>query len=86
MGFKVIAEKRKVFFGIKLPLICKEKDELLKLMLTSDDVDDNKLLEYDKFVKDIYGWLVGDNGYISKRLYDRLFVDGINSRAKLKWL
>ena len=47
---------------------------------------DKKLLEYDKFVKDIYGWLVGDNGYISKRLYDRLFVDGINSRAKLKWL
>lgn len=76
----------KGFFGIKLHLVCNEKDELLKFMFISDDVDDKKLLEYDKFVKDIYGWLVGDNGYISKRLYDRLFVDGINSRAKLKWL
>ena len=43
-----------------------------------------KPLEYKAFVKFIYGKLVGDKGYIGKRLFDRLFVDGIQLITKLK--
>ena len=32
----------------------------------------------------IYGKFVGDKGYISKRLFERLFVDGIQLITKLK--
>ena len=65
------------FFGFKLHLICNEKGELLNFMITPGDVDDRKPLEYKAFVEFIYGKLVGDKGYIGKRLFERLFVDGI---------
>ena len=86
--FKGIAQKGKCsmgwFFGFKLHLICNEKGELLNLMITLGDVDDRKPLEYKAFVDFIYGKLVGDKGYISKNLFQRLFVDGIQLITKLK--
>lgn len=52
---------------------------------TSVDVDDHTLhLEYKSFVKFIYGDIVGDKGYISRILFERLFVDGIQLIIKLK--
>ena len=72
------------FFGFMLHLICNEKGELLNFMITSGDVDDRKPLEYKAFVEFIYGKLVGDKGYIGKRLFERLFVDGIQLITKLK--
>ncbi|MDY5184205.1 MAG: IS982 family transposase [Prevotella sp.] len=72
------------FFGFKLHLICNEKGELLNFMITPGDVDDRKPLEYKAFVEFIYGKLVGDKGYIGKRLFERLFVDGIQLITKLK--
>ena len=71
-------------FGFKLHLICNEKRELLNFMITPGDVDDRKPLEYEAFVEFIYGKLVGDNGYIGKDLFQRLFVDGIQLITKLK--
>ena len=53
-------------------------------MITSGDVDDRKPLEYKSFVEYIYGKLVGDRGYISRNLFERLFVDGIQLITKLK--
>lgn len=47
-------------------------------------MDDRKPLEYKAFVEFIYGKLVGDKGYISKNLFQRLFVDGIQLITKLK--
>lgn len=72
------------FFGFKLHLICNEKGELLNFMITPGDVDDRKPLEYKAFVELIYGKLVGDKGYITKKLFERLFVDGIQLITKLK--
>ncbi len=71
-------------FGIKLHLICNEKGELLNFMITPGDVDDRKPLEYDAFVKFIYGKPVADKGYIGMNLFQRLFVDGIQLITKLK--
>ena len=72
------------FFGCKLHLICNEKGELINFMNTPGDVDDRKPLEYKAFVDLIYGKLVGDKGYISKNLFEKLFVDGIQLITKLK--
>lgn len=72
------------FFGFKLHIICNEKGELLNFMFTPGDVDDRKPLEYKAFVEFLYGRLVADKGYISKRLFERLFVDGIQLVTKLK--
>lgn len=86
--FKGIAQRGKCsmgwFFGFKLHLICNEKGELLNFMITPGDIDDRKPLEYKAFVDFIYGKLVGDKGYISKNLFDKLFVDGIQLITKLK--
>ena len=64
-------------FGFKLHLICNEKGELLNFMITPGDVDDRKPLEYKDFIEFIQGKMVGDKGYISKNLFQRLYVDGI---------
>lgn len=86
--FKGIAQRGKCsmgwFFGFKLHLICNEKGELLNFMITPGDVDDRQPLEYKAFVEAIYGNLVGDKGYISKSLFQKLFVDGIQLITKLK--
>ena len=86
--FKGIAQRGKCsmgwFFGFKLHLICNERGELLNFMITPGDVDDCKPLEYKPFVEFLYGKLVGDKGYISKNIFERLFVDGIQLITKLK--
>ena len=53
-------------------------------MIIPADVDDRKPLEYKAFIEYIYGKIVGDKGYISKNLFERLFVDGIKLITKLK--
>lgn len=68
------------FFGFKLHLICNEKGELLNFKITLGDIDDRKPLECKSFIEFIYGKLIGDKTYISKKL----FVDGIQLITKLK--
>lgn len=58
------------FFGFKLHLICNERGDLLNFMITMDDLDNRKTLEYKAFVDFIYGMLVGDKGYIGKNQYN----------------
>ena len=72
------------FFGFKLHLICNERGELLNFMVTPGDVDDRKPLENKRFIEMIFDKLVADKGYISKNLFQKLFVDGIQLITKLK--
>ena len=60
------------------------KENFSTLVMTPGDIDDRKPLEYQAFVEFIHGKLVGDKGYISKNLFQRLFVDGIQLITKLK--
>lgn len=53
-------------------------------MIIPGDIDDCKPLEYKVFVDFIYGKFVGDKRYISKNLFNLLFVDGIQLITKLK--
>jgi hypothetical protein len=56
--------------------------------VTQANVDDREPLKNEGFLKAIFGKLFGDKGYISEKLHQLLFVDGIqlitNSRNNMK--
>lgn len=72
------------FFGFKLHLICNDKGELLNFVFTPANTDDREPLSYEIFMKNVRGKLVGDKGYISKKLFERLFIEGIQLITKIK--
>jgi hypothetical protein len=65
------------FHGFKLHIIINDKGELLSFCVTQANVDDHEPLKDEGFLKDIFGKLFGDKGYISDKLHKLLFVDGI---------
>lgn len=66
------------FYGFKLHLIINDRGEILNFTITQANVDDREPLKYERFLKDIFGKLFGDKGYISKELTQILFADGIH--------
>lgn len=58
------------FFGFKLHLVCNDCGELLNIVLTPGNVDDRAPVP--QLVKDLFGKLFGDKGYISRALADQL--------------
>ena len=65
------------FYGFKLHLIVNEKGDIINFVITQGNVDDREPLKEDKFVEKIKGKLYADKGYISAKLTQLLFVDGI---------
>ena len=86
--FRNIASKGKGtmgwFFGFKLHLIINDKGEVLSFYLSKANVDDRNLKVINCLVKDIFGKLFGDRGYISKTLADYLWNDGISLIYKIR--
>ena len=72
------------FFGFKLHLVINDKGEILDFLFTQGNVDDRYPLKNKSFHKKIFGKLFGDKGYISKDLFEKLFVDGIHLITKIK--
>ncbi len=66
------------FFGFKLHLVVNEKGELLNFVITQANVDDRDPLKSGNFLTNIKGKLFGDKGYLSSKLVDMLFVDGVH--------
>ncbi|MGI0077908.1 MAG: IS982 family transposase [Nitrosopumilaceae archaeon] len=66
------------FYGFKLHIVINDKGEILSFTITQANVDDREPLKNENFLKDIFGKLFGDKGYISKKLTEILFVDGIH--------
>lgn len=58
------------FFGFKLHLVFNDRGEILNLALTPGNVDDRTPVP--QLVKDLFGKLFGDKGYLSKPLADQL--------------
>jgi hypothetical protein len=56
----------------------------LDFVLTPAKTDDRKLLMGTNILSKIYGKLFGDKGYISKSLFEQLFIDGIHLITKLR--
>lgn len=56
----------------------------MNFVFTSANVDNREPLNYENFLKNIKEKLVGDKGYISNKLFEKLFVDGIQLITKVK--
>lgn len=80
--FKGIAQVGKStmgwFYGFKLHIVINDKGEVLNFCITKANTDDREPLKKDDFLKNIFGKLYADKGYISKRLSELLFVDGVH--------
>lgn len=72
------------FFGFKLHIITADTGEIINFMITPGNVDDRKPLKIERFIKKLFGKLIGDKGYISKELFKNLFFQGIHLITKLK--
>jgi hypothetical protein len=70
------------FFGFKLHLVINDRGELLSLRLTPGNVDDRQPVP--ELVKDLFGKLFGDKGYISQTLFQTLYDDGVQLITRLK--
>jgi len=70
------------FYGFKLHLIVNDEGELLAVRLTAANVDDRTPVP--KLVKELFGKLYGDKGYISQKLFDLLFADGVQLVTKIR--
>ena len=72
------------FFGFKLHLIINDRGEIMSFVITRRNVDDRVPLEWDSFVKNVFGKLYADRGYISERLANMLFINDIHLVYKLR--
>ena len=70
------------FYGFKLHLIVNDEGEILAVQLTAGNVDDRTPVP--KLVKDLFGKLYGDKGYISQKLFDLLFASGVQIVTKIR--
>ena len=80
--FKDIAQRGKStmgwFFGFKLHLVCNDKGVLPNFSLTKGNVDDRNPDVINVLTKDLFGKLYADKGYISQKLFEMLFDEGVH--------
>jgi hypothetical protein len=86
--FKDIAQVGKStmgwFYGFKLHFVINEKGEMLNFVITQGNVDDREPLKNERFIEKIKGKLFADKGYLSSKLADLLFVNGIQLITNIK--
>lgn len=70
------------FYGLKLHLVINERGELLAVTLTPGQVDDRRPVQ--KLVRQLWGKLLADRGYISQPLFEQLWAQGLQLITKLK--
>ena len=74
--------------GFKLHLACNDRGEIIAFVLTGANVSDKNPEVFKVLAKRLYGKLFADKGYISQKLFDFLFEDGIQLvtglRVKMK--
>src|SRR5438270_147339 len=70
------------FYGFKLHLVVNDCGELLASKITAGNVDDrNPVLE---LARALSGKLFGDRGYISQKLFEQLWEQGVQLITKLR--
>lgn len=72
------------FFGFKLHIIINDRGEIISFVITQGNVDDREPLSIDSFIEKISGKLYADRGYISQKLKEILFVEGIHFVYKMR--
>lgn len=65
-------------------MIINDKSEIVAIKITKDNHDDRKAFEEMVIKKDLKGKVYADKGYISKKLFDRIYSTGLQiiTRAK----
>ncbi|MDD6489180.1 MAG: IS982 family transposase [Clostridia bacterium] len=75
--FKDLAQRGKSstgwFYGFKLHLVINDMGEILSVCLTAGNVDDRDWEVISKLTKELYGKLFADRGYLSQKLFEKLF-------------
>ena len=66
------------FFGFKLHIVSNDKGELLNFVISLGNIDDREPLKNSSFIKALKGKLHADKGYISQKLTQVLFMDGLH--------
>src|SRR3989339_1075770 len=86
--FKNIASRGKTsvgwFYGFKLHIVINEYGEIVGFSITPGHVADNDIRVVDKLTKNIFGKLFGDKGYLSEKLFKRLYKRGISLITKIR--
>lgn len=70
------------FYGIKLHLIVNDRGERLAFWVTPGNVDDRRPVE--TMSRGLFGWLVGDRGYVGQELFETLYHQGIKLITRIK--
>ena len=63
------------FYGFKLHLVVNEHGEILSFCMTPGNVDDRKPVP--QLAKELFGKLFGDKGYLSQKLFEQLYAQGV---------
>lgn len=86
--FRKIAKKGKTsmgwFFGFKLHFVINHFGEIVEFILTPGNVSDKNQVVIDFLTRNIKGKLFGDKGYISGKLFKKLFEKGIQIITKIR--
>lgn len=84
--FKGLAKKGKTstgwFFGFKLHFVFNTHGEIVRMQITGGNVNDRSPVM--DLMRDISTKLIGDKGYISKKLSAALFEQGVTLITKIK--
>ena len=84
--FKGLAARGKTtmgwFYGFKLHLVINEQGELLACQLTTGNVNDRQPVP--KLAQKLTGKLFGDKGYISAKLFEELWRDGVQLVTQIR--
>lgn len=70
------------YFGFKLHIVINDKEELMVFKITQATTDDRCVVP--DLTNDLLGKLIGDKGYISQKLFDKLFKKGLQLITKIK--
>lgn len=70
------------FFGFKLHVVINDIGELLGFKVTKANTDDR--IPVDDLTKEIVGKCIGDKGYISQKLFEKLFKRGLHLVTSIK--
>ena len=70
------------FFGFKLHIVINHKGQIMGVKITRGNVDDRMPL--DGITKDLQGVIVLDKGYVSQKLFEKLYERGLKMIVGIK--
>lgn len=70
------------YYGFKLHLAVNEQGEILGFYLTAANVDEREMVDW--ITQNLSGKLIGDKGYLSQTLFEKLMSRGLKLITKLR--